>query len=190
MKRRSDGPQVAGAWRDRRMDPLSSPVPRGAAIEDNEERSLCNQREGETMKKSMKQPERTGVLVRLPEELKGAIVAEVERRGTNMNDLIVSALARRFGMPFRPSDRCCHSARAENLTILLRMDRGLKRTIQHHALDAGSNMSDTVTRVLAVELGIIIDLPAPIRQTPFGGGPRKYRRSLPEEHLPRDSEAA
>jgi hypothetical protein len=50
-----------------------------------------------------KQSEWTEVLVRLPVELKGAIVAEVERQGTNMNDLCVAALARRFGQPFSPS---------------------------------------------------------------------------------------
>jgi hypothetical protein len=142
------------------------------------------------MKRYVKQSERTGVLVRLPAELKGAIVAEVERQHTNMNDLVVTALARRFGMPFSPSDRCCHRASAEKLKILLRMDRGLKRKIQVHALDAGSNMSDTVTRVMAAELGVAIDLPEPIRQTPFGGGPRRYRHSFGEEQLSRDSEAA
>jgi hypothetical protein len=76
----------------------------------------------------------TGVLVRLPVALKGAIVAEVELQGTNVNDLIVGTLAHRFGMSFNPSERCCHTASAEKTKVLLRMSPRLKRKIQHHAL--------------------------------------------------------
>jgi hypothetical protein len=53
----------------------------------------------------------------------------------------------------------------------------LKRKIQLYALDADSNMTDVVCRLLAVDLGITIELPEPIRTTRFGGGPPKYRRS-------------
>ena len=128
------------------------------------------------MKRYVNQSERTGVLVRLPAELKEAVVAEVGRRsGSNMNDVIVGILARRFGAPFSPTQRCCHRASAENLKILLRMDRGLKRKIQHHALDTDSNLTDTICRVLAVELSVVIDLSEPSRGTPFGGGSRKFR---------------
>ena len=127
------------------------------------------------------QSEWTGVLVRLPVGLKGAIVAEVERQDTNMNDLIVGTLAHRFGLPFSPSERCCHTASPEKTKVFLRMSPRLKRKMQHHAVDAGSNLTDTVTRVMADELNIAIDLPQPKRGTPFGGGPQKYRRSFRAE---------
>lgn len=61
--------------------------------------------------------------------------------------------------------------------MLLRMSPGLKRKIQVYALEADSNLTDTICRVLAVEFGVAIDLRAPRRGSPFGGGPRKYRNA-------------
>jgi hypothetical protein len=142
------------------------------------------------VEQSGSRPDYLGVLIRLTPALKKALVAEAERRGTNMNDVAVGTLARRYGEPFSPSDRCCHTAGYEALRVLLRMSPKLKRKIQFHALDADSNITDTICRVMAVELGVAIDLPEPTRRTPFGGGPRKYRASLGEERMSPDSEAA
>lgn len=58
--------------------------------------------------------------------------------------------------------------------VLLRMSPALKREIQMYALDAYSNLTDTIVRAMAIEFGVALDRPEPKRGTPFGGGRRKY----------------
>ena len=44
--------------------------------------------------------ERAGILVRMPRPLKGALVRETARRGSNVNDVAAGILAESFGVPF------------------------------------------------------------------------------------------
>src|SRR5439155_703637 len=46
----------------------------------------------------------TGILVRMPPELKSRLADEVAERRSTMNDVAVAILAERFGVPFEPSE--------------------------------------------------------------------------------------
>ena len=113
----------------------------------------------------------------MPAALKHAVVAEVERRGTNMNDVIVGAIARHYGLPFQPSKRRSRPG-SGNGALLVRMSDRLKYSLQVDSLLRRTNMTDTVLRLLARELGLGLHLPDPSRTTPFGGGQRKVAVSL------------
>lgn len=112
------------------------------------------------------------VVVRLPLPLKRAAVREVERRGTNMNDVLVGAIARRYGIGFHPTNRIGRPS-IEKGTVLLRMSDRLKYAIQRDALDRRSNIQDTLVRILADAFAVEIDLTRSFRTTPFGGGRRQ-----------------
>ena len=55
---------------------------------------------------------RTGVLVRMPAHLKGALVREPPARGSNVNDVAAGMLAERLGVPYEPSGRDGRRSRA------------------------------------------------------------------------------
>ena len=58
-----------------------------------------------TLLASTSSSERTSVLVRMPPAIKRALVREVARRGSNLNDVAVELLAERHGVQFSGSGR-------------------------------------------------------------------------------------
>jgi hypothetical protein len=116
---------------------------------------------------------RVGALLRMPPGLKAAVVNEVKACNTNTNDVVVGALAERYGFDYLPSNRHGEPS-AEKLVVLLRMCSELKLAIQLDALDNGSNLTATVVPILLDRFRVAADLPLPTRKTPFGGGKRKW----------------
>lgn len=68
----------------------------------------------------------------VPAEIKDAIVDEVDRRGTNMNDVVVGILADAYSVRFDLSGRTS-GVIGDSPDIVLRLPRTLKRKI---AVDA------------------------------------------------------
>src|SRR5918997_4541568 len=113
--------------------------------------------------------ERTGVLVRMPEALKGALVREVARRGGNLNDVATGILAERFGVAWQPTGRRRPLAGTSG-TALLRIPPALKREIQAEAFRRETNTNDVIIRTLADALGVPLTSPHHRRRSvPFGG---------------------
>jgi hypothetical protein len=120
---------------------------------------------------------RRGVLIRLPLELKVAVLAEADQQGLGMNDVLVGAIASRYGMQYVPSLRRSRRPDPMKSAIVLRMDDALKLEVQFDALRQRSNMTDTLVRLLAEAFSVDIDFTPPRRQTPFGGGRGRGKRS-------------
>jgi myo-inositol-1-phosphate synthase len=93
------------------------------------------------------------VFVRMTPALKRALVREVARRGSNLNDVATGILAERFGVPHAPTGRKSALAGSSGVA-LLRMPAELKRRIQEQALAEGANLNDTILATLAGELGV------------------------------------
>jgi hypothetical protein len=118
-----------------------------------------------------KKDDRLGVLLRLPPELKHAIVWEVARRDSCMNDVLVSEIAAEYGVKFKPS---AHRGYPGNsCRILIRMPERLKDRVQRHALSKRTNMTAVLVPLLARRLGVTIDFTPASRTSPFGGGRRQ-----------------
>ena len=113
--------------------------------------------------------ELTGVLVRMPGALKRALVNEVRRRDSNMNDVAVGILAERFSISFRPSGRR-GTPGGESGTVLLRLPPQLKRRLQEVAFESESNMNELIVQTLANEVGVDLEDARGGRSVPFGGG--------------------
>jgi hypothetical protein len=114
----------------------------------------------------------TSVLITLPPDMKRALVQEVSSTGSNMNDIVVGLLARRYGIKFVPSARSSAPCSTKPV-VVLRMNPALKRRLQYDALKHESNMTTTVIRLLAEELGLPSSMKKVRRRTPFGGGRRR-----------------
>ena len=101
----------------------------------------------------------------VPADLKSAIRREVEGSDTNMNDLVVGILARKFEVSFSPSGR--RSAHVgDSPDLLLRMPEALRRRIKVRAANSGSNQRDVIVAVLSEHFG-----------TRFASAPRRPRSS-------------
>ena len=74
---------------------------------------------------------RKEVLVRMPDELKRRLTAEVARRRSNLNDVAVEILASRFGVPFVPSGRS-GAPPGESRDVVLRRFGRCSVCIFHH----------------------------------------------------------
>ena len=105
----------------------------------------------------------------MPSALKRALVDEVKRRESNMNDVAVGMLAERFGASFRPSGRR-GTPRAESGKVLLRVPPRLKRRLQEVAFENESNMNELIVETLAGEVGVDLPTARARRSVPFGGG--------------------
>ena len=112
--------------------------------------------------------ELTGVLVRMPGALKRALVNEVRRRDSNMNDVAVGILAERFSTSFSPSGRR-GTPGGESGTVLLRLPPQLKRRLQEVAFESESNMNELIVQTLANEVGVDLEDARGGRSVPFGG---------------------
>ena len=87
--------------------------------------------------------ERISVLVRMPDVLQRALVTEVRRRDSNINDVLVGVLAERVGASFSPSGRRS-APRSTSGAVLLRLPPALKRLVDEEALERGSSVNELI----------------------------------------------
>lgn len=118
----------------------------------------------------------SGVMVVMPAALKQEIVRRVAAEESNMNDLVVSALAQSRRVRFSPSGRRGTPA-AGSCTVVLRMPDTLKRRLQFDALNARTNLGHTIIVELCESFDIQIEMGSPVRRSPFGGGSRLHRKT-------------
>jgi myo-inositol-1-phosphate synthase len=90
----------------------------------------------------------------MPASLKGALVRETARLGSNVNDVAVGILADTFGIPYAPSGRRRKVLAGASPVVLLRVPRELKDEIHAQASRSGSNANDVILAALADGLGI------------------------------------
>ncbi|HEX4519093.1 MAG TPA: inositol-3-phosphate synthase [Gaiellaceae bacterium] len=95
---------------------------------------------------------RSDVLVRMPPGLKRRLAGEVERRRASLNDVAVSILASRFGVPFEPSGRRGAPPRPAG-DVLLRMPRELKERLSRRAEERRKTTHDLIVETLSEGLG-------------------------------------
>ena len=83
--------------------------------------------------------DRTSILVRMPSPLKGALVRETARRGSNINDVATGILAEELRYALRANRPSPQSAsRVEAPVVLLRVPQELKDEIQAEASRSGA----------------------------------------------------
>jgi myo-inositol-1-phosphate synthase len=86
--------------------------------------------------------------------LKGALVREAARRGSNVNDVAAGILAERFGLPYIPTGRRRKVLAGSSPVLLLRVPQELKEEIRAEASRTGANANDVVLAALSDGLGI------------------------------------
>jgi myo-inositol-1-phosphate synthase len=91
--------------------------------------------------------------VRMPDELKERLAAEVARTGRSLNDIAVGILASRFAVPFEPSGRKGSPPKGTG-DVLLRMPAALKEKLQTRSAERGRGVNDLIVEILAERLGI------------------------------------
>jgi myo-inositol-1-phosphate synthase len=97
--------------------------------------------------------ERTGVLVRMPPELKRRLGEEVTARGASLNDVAVGLLASRFAVDYAPTGRKGTAPRSSG-DVLLRMPLELKDKLARRASERGKNLNDLIVETLSAGLGL------------------------------------
>ena len=112
--------------------------------------------------------------MRLPPALKDALVRETARRGTSLNDVAVSLLARAFGVTYRPSGRSRAKRPGPSPVVLLRMPPELKDELQAEADRTQTHTNEVIVRALAN--GLELPHPSTRSRAPTGGGHRKDQR--------------
>ena len=90
----------------------------------------------------------------MPGSLKRALVREVARRGSNLNDVAVALLAERFGIPFSPSGRRRKVVPSAAGAVVLRMPADLRRELKDAARRRKQNVNDLVLVTLSDALEI------------------------------------
>ena len=90
----------------------------------------------------------------MPAPLKGALVRETARRGTNVNDVAVGILADQLGVPFTPSGRRRKVLAGGSPVLLLRVPEELKDELHSEAARTGAHVNDVILSALADGLGV------------------------------------
>ena len=90
----------------------------------------------------------------MPSALKRALVREVARRGSNLNDVAVERLADRFGVPFTPSGRRRKVIPGASGVAVLRLPVALRRALKDAAAERRTTVNDLVLRTLSESLEI------------------------------------
>ena len=90
----------------------------------------------------------------MPPHLKGALVREAARLGSNVNDVAAGILAERFGVPYAPSGRRRKVLAGGSPVLLLRVPQELKAEIHTVASRTSGNANDLILATLADELGV------------------------------------
>ena len=90
----------------------------------------------------------------MPGSLKRALVREVARRESNLNDVAVALLAERFGIPFSPSGRRRKAIPGAAGAVVLRMPPELRRELKAAARRRKLNVNDLVLLTLSDALEV------------------------------------
>ena len=90
----------------------------------------------------------------MPPAIKGAVVREVARRRSNLNDVVVAVLADRFGIPFEPSGRRRTAIPGAAGAVVLRMPPELRRELKDAARRRRLNVNDLVLLTLSQALEV------------------------------------
>ena len=90
----------------------------------------------------------------MPGSVKRALVREVARRGSNLNDVAVALLAERFGVAFTPSGRRRKAIPGAAGAVVLRMPPELRRELRESARRRGVHVNDLVLLTLSEALAI------------------------------------
>jgi myo-inositol-1-phosphate synthase len=90
----------------------------------------------------------------MPPHVKGALVREAARRGSNVNDVAAGILAERFGVRYEPSGRRRKVLAGGSPVLLLRVPRELKDELHAAAARSGAHVNDLILTTLADDLGI------------------------------------
>ena len=90
----------------------------------------------------------------MPASLKDALVREVARRGSNVNDVAAGILADTFGVLYTPSGRRRKVLAGASPVVLLRVPQELKDEIHAEATRLGANANDVILAALADGLGV------------------------------------
>jgi myo-inositol-1-phosphate synthase len=90
----------------------------------------------------------------MPPAVKRAVVREVARRGSNLNDVVVALLAERFGIHFEPSGRRRKAIPGAAGAVVLRMPPALRRELKDSARRRKQNVNDLVLLTLTEALDI------------------------------------
>jgi myo-inositol-1-phosphate synthase len=90
----------------------------------------------------------------MPTHLKGALVRETARRGSNVNDVAAGILADAYGVQYAPSGRRRKVLAGSSPVLLLRIPQELKDEIHADAARAGANANDVILAALADGLGV------------------------------------
>ena len=90
----------------------------------------------------------------MPAHLKGALVRETARRGSNVNDVAAGILADAYGVSYAPTGRRRKVLAGSSPVILLRVPQELKDEIHADAARSGSNANDIILAALADGLGV------------------------------------
>lgn len=98
-----------------------------------------------------------GMLV--PEELRTKLLAEAEERGTNLNAVIVTILARRFGIAFEPEGRSAAKStpRVDVASLKVSLPIQLRQAVGRAAQSAHPPRSvpEEIRRALADHFGLV-----------------------------------
>ncbi len=90
----------------------------------------------------------------MPVPLKGALVRETARRGSNVNDVVAGILAGSLGIAYEPSGRRRKVLAGSSPVLLLRVPQELKDEIHAEASRRDSNANDVILAALADGLGV------------------------------------
>ena len=89
-----------------------------------------------------------------PRPVKGALVRETARRGSNVNDVAAGILAESFDVSYRPSGRRRKVLAGSSPVLLLRVPQELKDEIHAEASRHDTNANDVILAALTDGLGI------------------------------------
>ncbi len=90
----------------------------------------------------------------MPAHLKGALVRESAREGSNVNDVAAGILAHAYGVTYVPSGRRRKVLAGSSPVLLLRIPQGLKEEIHAEAARFGATANDVILAALAAGLGV------------------------------------
>jgi myo-inositol-1-phosphate synthase len=90
----------------------------------------------------------------MPPHLKGALVREAARHGSNVNDVAAGILAETFVVPYTPSGRRRKALAGSSPVLLLRVPQELKEEIHAEATRRGSTANDVILAAIADGLGV------------------------------------
>ena len=90
----------------------------------------------------------------MPASLKGALVRETARRGSNVNDVAAGILADEFGVRYAPTGRRRKVLAGGSPVLLLRVPPELRGEIHAEASRRDSNANDVILAALADGLGV------------------------------------